>query len=201
MKTKNRLWSLYLALLNVNYGWSAGKFYYIKKRQRIWEPIVIVVSIAPLLFLGVWFVWTLTEKLFLAGLTFGQPHLPLVNGTLMVSVLGLFFGFFYVLSAFYFSNDLHNLYKALNGHAIRNGKAIIDDKTRLDHTIEGEGDHKNHRNPQKLADRILQDLQIGDDAEHDDAWNYHGKGVKHSLFKDEFIPLIGRLAHQTVQPA
>ncbi|MGI6625911.1 MAG: putative ABC transporter permease subunit [Limnochordia bacterium] len=106
MKTKNRLWSLYLALLNVNYGWSAGKFYYIKKRQRIWEPIVIVVSIAPLLFLGVWFVWTLTEKLFLAGLTFGQPHLPLVNGTLMVSVLGLFFGFFYVLSAFYFSNDL-----------------------------------------------------------------------------------------------
>ena len=52
MKTKNRLWSLYLALLNVNYGWSAGKFYYIKKRQRIWEPIVIVVSIAPLLFLG-----------------------------------------------------------------------------------------------------------------------------------------------------
>ena len=104
MKTKNRLWSLYLALLNVNYSWSASKYYY--KRQRVWEPILIVVSLAPVFFMGVWFIWTLTEKLFLAGLAFGQPHLALVNGTLMVSVLGLFFGFFYVLSAFYFSTDL-----------------------------------------------------------------------------------------------
>ena len=105
----NPLLSLYLALLNVNYGWSAGKYYYIKKRQRIWEPIVITLSLAPVLVMAMVFIWILTEKLFLAGLAFGQPHLALVNGTLIVSVLGLFFGFFYVLSAFFFSSDLATL--------------------------------------------------------------------------------------------
>jgi ABC-2 type transport system permease protein len=103
---KNSLWSLYLSLLNVNYGWSAGKYYYIKKRQRIWEPIIIAASIGPTLVMAVWFMWALTEQLFLGGLAFGQPHLALVTGTLMVSILSLFFGFFYVLSAFYFGNDL-----------------------------------------------------------------------------------------------
>ena len=103
---RNRLWSLYGALLNVHYGWSAGKYYYVKKMQRTWEPILIAVSLAPVLVMAVWFIWTLTEKLFLAGLAFGQPHIALVNGALIASLLSLFFGFFYVLSAFYFSSDL-----------------------------------------------------------------------------------------------
>lgn len=103
---RSKFWSLYRSLLNVHYGWSAGKYYFLKKRQRIWEPIVIVVSLLPVAFMGMAFLWYTTEQLFLAGLGFGQPHLPLVYGALMVSTLGLFFGFFYVLSAFYFSSDL-----------------------------------------------------------------------------------------------
>ncbi|NMB02207.1 MAG: hypothetical protein GX971_11945 [Firmicutes bacterium] len=103
---KNRLWSLYCALLNDHYGWSAGKYYYLKKRQRIWEPILIAVAFLPLVVLAVVFIWNLTESLFLGGLAFGQPHLALMNGSLLVALAGLFFGFFYVLSAFYFSNDL-----------------------------------------------------------------------------------------------
>ena len=106
---KNRMWSLYLSLLNVNYGWSTAKYYYIKKRQRIWEPLLIAASIIPVLLLTIWFTWTMTEQLFMAGLAFAQPHLALITGTLMVAVLGLFFGFFYVLSTFYFSNDLPTL--------------------------------------------------------------------------------------------
>ena len=106
---RNRVWSLFLALLNVNYGWSAAKYYYLKKRQRVWEPIVIAASIGPVLVMMLWFSWVMTEQLFMAGLSFGQPHLPLVIGTLMVAVVGLFFGFFYVLSSFYFSNDLPTL--------------------------------------------------------------------------------------------
>ena len=106
---KNRVWSLFLSLLNVHYGWSAAKYYYIKKRQRTWEPILIGVSLAPVAVMTVGFVWIVTEQLFLGGLAFGQPHLALVTGALTVSVLGLFFGFFYVLSAFYFSNDLPTL--------------------------------------------------------------------------------------------
>ncbi|NLL43807.1 MAG: hypothetical protein GX251_10770 [Firmicutes bacterium] len=103
---KSRVWSLYRALLNVNYGWSAAKYYYLRKKQRIWEPIVIGVSIAPAAGFVVWLAWTMTEQLYAGGLSFGQPHLPLVTGTLATAVLSLFFGFFYVLSAFYFSNDL-----------------------------------------------------------------------------------------------
>lgn len=103
---KSRVISLYSAMLNTHYGLSAGKYYYIKKKQRLWEPLVIVASMGWLLVLAVWFAWMLTEQLFLGGLAFGQPHLALISGTLIVSVLGLFFGFFNVLSTFYFSNDL-----------------------------------------------------------------------------------------------
>lgn len=103
---KNRAWSLYLAQLNVHYGWSAAKYYYVKKKQRIWEPILIGAALAPVVVMAMGFVWIVTEQLFLGGLAFGQPHLALVTGTLMVSIMGLFLGFFYVLSAFYFSNDL-----------------------------------------------------------------------------------------------
>src|SRR5690606_33814516 len=103
---KNRLWTLYRTLLNNHYGFSAAKFYYIKKRQRTWEPLVIVAGLTPAVVMGIVFIWNLTEQLFIGGLAFGQPHLALLNGALLVSLAGLFFGFFSVLSAFYFSTDL-----------------------------------------------------------------------------------------------
>ena len=43
----SRVWSLYKTLLNVQYNWSAAKYLYIRKRQRIWEPVVIVLGLAP----------------------------------------------------------------------------------------------------------------------------------------------------------
>lgn len=59
--------------------------------------------------MAVIFIWKMTEQLFMAGLAFGQPHLALLNGALLVALAGLFFGFFSVLSTFYFSTDLHVL--------------------------------------------------------------------------------------------
>lgn len=106
---KNRFWTLYRTLLSDHYGLSAAKYYYIKKRQRTWEPILIIASLLPVIAVVVGFVWKLTEQLFLGGLAFGQPHLALLNGSLLVSLAGLFFGFFSVLSAFYFSTDLEVL--------------------------------------------------------------------------------------------
>lgn len=106
---RNKLWSLYLAQVNDHYGLSAGKYYYIKKKQRTWEPILIGLAMLSVIVMAVLFVWNITENLFLAGLSVGQPHLALVNGFLLVAVAGLFFGFFYVLSAFYFSSDLEVL--------------------------------------------------------------------------------------------
>src|SRR5690625_553541 len=106
---RNKLGSLYLAQVNDHYGLSAGKYYYIKKKQRTWEPILIGLAMLSVIVMAVLFVWNITENLFLAGLSVGQPHLALVNGFLLVAVAGLFFGFFYVLSAFYFSSDLEVL--------------------------------------------------------------------------------------------
>ena len=104
MKTK--VWSLYLALLNVHYGLSATRYNFFVKKQRRWEPVVIGTGILVLVgsFMGL--TWTMTGNLYQVGLTFEQPQIALVNGVIMVATIGFFFGFFYILSAFYFSNDL-----------------------------------------------------------------------------------------------
>ena len=70
---KNRFWTLYRTLLSDHYGLSAAKYYYIKKRQRTWEPILIIASLLPVIAVVVGFVWKLTEQLFLGGLALGSP--------------------------------------------------------------------------------------------------------------------------------
>lgn len=104
-----RVKSLYLALLNVHYGFSHAKYYYLKKKERIWEPLLLIIVLSPSVLMLMWLFWSMTETLFVAGLAFAQPHLSLVYGALIVSLVNLFFGFFYVLSAFYFSTDLEML--------------------------------------------------------------------------------------------
>ncbi len=101
-----KFFALYRSLLNVHYGWSANKYYYFKKRRRIWEPLLLAFFLIPFLLTVMIAAWRLAEDLYLGGLAFGQPHLALVYTSLLVSLLGLFYGFFYVISAFYFSTDL-----------------------------------------------------------------------------------------------
>lgn len=85
------------------------KYRYLKERKRRWEPILLVLVLVPFGIVMLRFLWKLTEMLFVAGLGFGQPHLALVYGAVFASLLTLFFGFFSVLSAFYFSTDLELL--------------------------------------------------------------------------------------------
>ncbi len=106
---KNSLWSVYLALLNTQYGISAMRYRYRKDRKRLWEPLLLVLVLVPFAIAMLGMFWRLTEMLFVAGLGFGQPHLALVYGAVSASLLTLFFGFFSVLSAFYFSTDLESL--------------------------------------------------------------------------------------------
>ena len=42
---KGRLLSLILAQLNMNFAISHSRHYYLKKRQRLWEAVLIVVSV------------------------------------------------------------------------------------------------------------------------------------------------------------
>ncbi len=101
-----RLWSLYKALLNVQYNWSAMKYTYIKKRQRLWEPILIIVSLAPAVLLWLAGVVWFSETVYRSGMMLAQPHVLLAVMALVAQIVTLFLGVFYVLSGFYFSDDL-----------------------------------------------------------------------------------------------
>lgn len=103
---KNSFLSLYLASMNTHYGWSVFKERYLKKKERLWEPLLLTLALGPVFIMGIVLIWTLTESFYIFGLGVNQPQLPLIYGTLMVSVLALFFGFLSILSTFYFSQDL-----------------------------------------------------------------------------------------------
>lgn len=105
----SRVWSLYKSLLNVQFGWSAAKYNYIKKRQRLWEPVIIVLGLGPALGMIVFGLWRFAEIGFETGLMLGQPHIVLALAAAAAQIITLFFGFFYVLSSFYFSDDLKML--------------------------------------------------------------------------------------------
>lgn len=101
-----RVWSLYKTLLNVQYSWSAAKYTYLKKRQRLWEPVVIVLGLSPAIAMLVAGIVWFSDAAYRTGMMFAQPHMLLALAALAGQVMTLFFGVFYVLSSFYFSSDL-----------------------------------------------------------------------------------------------
>ncbi|MDI9441127.1 MAG: hypothetical protein QM392_03160 [Bacillota bacterium] len=106
---RNRLWSVYLSLLNMQYGVSVLRHRYLKERRRLWELLLLTVTLIPFGVIMFRFFWSMAEMLFVGGLGLGQPHVALVYGAVMASLITLFFGFLSVLSAFYFSTDLELL--------------------------------------------------------------------------------------------
>lgn len=95
--------------LNVNYGISALKYRFTREKKKLWEPIliavVIVISLVPMLAL-----YTLMMSgLFAAGLMMNQPEIILTIAFLFTQIVILFFGIFYVMGTFYFSQDLESL--------------------------------------------------------------------------------------------
>lgn len=103
---KNRVLSLILAQLNMNFAISHSRYYYLKKRQRLWEGILIVVSVimtAALLSFGV---YKLACAFYSQAAAINQERLTLVTGILAAQVLMLILGVALVIAVFYFSNDL-----------------------------------------------------------------------------------------------
>ncbi|MGI6706076.1 MAG: putative ABC transporter permease subunit [Clostridia bacterium] len=106
MKT---LWLLLKIHLNVNFGISALKYRFFKEKKRRWEPLLIG---AAILFGGGIFVLGYSFSLFalfMAGSALNQPEIMLTMAFLVIQFIVLFFGFFYIMSAFYFSRDLNIL--------------------------------------------------------------------------------------------
>jgi len=95
--------------LNVNYGISALKYRFTREKKKLWEPIliavVIAVSILPLMAM-----YTLMMSgMFAAGVVLNQPEIVLAISFLFAQLVIMFFGIFYIMGMFYFSQDLESL--------------------------------------------------------------------------------------------
>ncbi|HHY33497.1 MAG TPA: hypothetical protein GX515_10890 [Firmicutes bacterium] len=101
-----RLVSLVLAQLNMNFAISHSRYYYLKKRQRLWEPILIALSIASGAGVLAFGVYTLASYYYSAAAAIGQGAVTLTLGILIAQVVVLILGFVLVIAVFYFSNDL-----------------------------------------------------------------------------------------------
>ncbi|NTV88921.1 MAG: hypothetical protein HGA22_00925 [Clostridiales bacterium] len=103
------LLSLIKLQMNSNFGISSLKYRFTKEKGRIWEPILIALSIL----LGVGslvVVYSLAMiGMFMAGKTIGHPEIILTMAFMAAQVVILVFGLFYILGAFYFSKDIEML--------------------------------------------------------------------------------------------
>ncbi|HHY46570.1 MAG TPA: hypothetical protein GX506_04630 [Firmicutes bacterium] len=103
---RRRLLSLILAQLNMNFAISHSRYYYLKKRERLWEPILIAVSIGILAALLAFGVFRISSAYYDAVAAIGQGDLTLILGILLSQLVVLILGFVLVIAVFYFSNDL-----------------------------------------------------------------------------------------------
>ncbi len=105
MRWKN-FWHLVKLNVKITFGLSAWLYYYRKKDRRFWGGLgifaIILVSIAPLFYLYLRMVQETIQNL--AGT--GMEGVVITSGAIIASILVLVLGIAYVISAFYFSNDL-----------------------------------------------------------------------------------------------
>lgn len=98
--------SLILAQLNMNFAVSHSRYYYLRKKQRLWEPVLIgfaILSVAVAVAAGV---VRAVEFVYSAMAPIGQGAVALAVGVLATQVIVLLLGFVLIMAVFYFSNDL-----------------------------------------------------------------------------------------------
>lgn len=92
--------------LNVHFGISALKYRFTKEKKRLWEPILLLLGIiiggGSLLILYSF----LLLGVFMGGQAIGHPEIVLTFSFMATQLLILVFGIFYIMSVFYFSNDM-----------------------------------------------------------------------------------------------
>lgn len=103
------LFSLIKSQLNVHFGLSHARHYYLRKRQRLWEPVIILLSIGSFVVFLSTGVYKAASYIFSATSMLGQGSVTLTLGFLSSQTIMLLLGFTLVISVFYFSNDLDTL--------------------------------------------------------------------------------------------
>lgn len=101
--------SLLKTILNTYFGISALKYRFTKEKKRLWEPIAIIISIVIGLGSIMFLYSLLLFGIFMGGHVIGHPEIVLTFSFLSAQLLIFIFGIFYIMSVFYFSNDMNIL--------------------------------------------------------------------------------------------
>ncbi|NJD01856.1 MAG: hypothetical protein FIA99_04500, partial [Ruminiclostridium sp.] len=105
----NKMLSLVKTQLNMNFGISALKYRFTKEKKKRWETVLIGLAIlmgfGPLLAVYL----LLMTGIFAAGVSLNQPEIVLTIAFMASQMVVLFFGMFYIIGGFYFSQDLETL--------------------------------------------------------------------------------------------
>lgn len=103
---KNSLWALIKLNFKVSFGLAAMR-YYLKRRDKKFMTGLGIFALVIAGFLPLFFLYMrLVDAVYEATAPLGQEQVVLTMAAVMASVLVFFMGIVYVVSAFYFSNDL-----------------------------------------------------------------------------------------------
>lgn len=103
------LLSLIKTNLNINFGISALKYRFTKEKKRLWEPILVLISIILGLGTMIGLYSFLLMGVYIGGESLGVPEMVLTMAFVTAQLLILIFGIFYIMSSFYFSKDMNLL--------------------------------------------------------------------------------------------
>lgn len=106
MKT---FFSLFKMSLNLNFGISALKYRFRKEKNKLWEPILIGITVSLGIGMLIAFICFLSLAIYTGGVSVGQPEAVLTLALVVSQIIILVFGIFYIMGAFYFSKDLNIL--------------------------------------------------------------------------------------------
>lgn len=101
---RSRWFTLFRALLNVNFGLSAirGR---LRRRERVGGFVLTGLSAAAGVGIFVWFVSVIASATIDAGLLIGQPEIVLTLAHAAAVTIVFFFALAFLMSAFYFADD------------------------------------------------------------------------------------------------
>ncbi|WP_427339744.1 putative ABC transporter permease subunit [Caloranaerobacter sp. DY30410] len=102
------LMSLIKVNLNINFGISSMKYKYLKQKKDIWKLVLFVVAILSLIPVYLLYIG-LINGVYLGLSMINQQGLLLLLGFLTSQIVIFLFGIVYVMSKFYFSDDLNIL--------------------------------------------------------------------------------------------
>ncbi len=97
--------------IKVNFGLSALRDFFRTRSKTRALPQAILITLAIALGGGSFIVMYsfIADNIFKAGNVLGQPEIVLTLAFLICQMMMIFFGIFYMMSAFYFSNDIQFL--------------------------------------------------------------------------------------------